>query len=208
MDKANMKSMKEYYDATAKETAENWYSNEMMLPLLKRFVGMFDAKPRILDAGCGTGCESMRLANLGADVVGVDVSEESIKIAQMKNPNCRFELMDVKQLDDSIGVFDGIVSLGMIIHIQDCDLQMAFDNFSKAIKPEGFLFLAFVAGDGFCEKRSYLDVNGEKYNRNFYLHQPERIIEMAQKSAFKYYEEWFLEGKFGQWKFLVFNREL
>jgi len=93
----------------------------------------------------------------------------------------------------------------MIIHIQDCDLQMAFDNFIKAIKPEGLLFLAFVAGDGFCEKRSYLEVNGEKYNRNFYLHQPERIIEMAQKSGFKYYDEWFLEEQLGQWKFLIFS---
>jgi len=196
--------MTDYYDATANDTADNWYSNEMMLPFLKRFVGLFNAQPRILDAGCGTGCESMRLANLGAEVVGIDISEESIKIARTKNPNCRFELMNLKQSYDSIGVFDGIVSLGVVLHFEDCDLKLIFDNFYKSLKPEEFLFLAFVGGDGFCERRSYLEVNDIKYNRAVYLHQPEQIIKTAQKSGFKYYDEWFLGEPLGQWKFLVF----
>ena len=197
--------MIDYYDATANDTADNWYSNEMMLPFLKRFVGLFNTKPRILDAGCGTGCESMRLANLGSEVVGIDVSEESIKIARTKNPNCRFELMDLKQSYDSVGVFDGIVSLGVVIHFEDSDLKIIFDNFYKSLKSQGFLFLAFVAGDGFCERRSYLKVNDIEYNRAVYLHQPERIIRAAQESGFKYYDEWFLSEPLGQWKFLVFE---
>jgi len=198
--------MKDYYNATASDTAENWYSNDMMLPFLKRFVGLFDTIPRILDAGCGTGCESMRLATLGADVVGIDISEESIKIAKTKNPNCRFELMNLAQLDNSMGVFDGVVSLGVIVHIENSDLQTIFENFIKAIKLGGFLLIAFVNGNGFCERRSYLEVNGEKYNRTFYLHQSERVIEVAQKAGFEYYEEWLLDEPLGQWKFLVFRR--
>ena len=199
--------MKDYYDATAHDTAIEWYANELMLPFLKRFVGLFSISPRILDAGCGTGCESMRLFNLGADVVGIDLSEESIKIARTRNPNCRFELMDLKQLDHSIGVFDGIVSLGVVIHIEDCDLHMVFNNFEKTIKSKGFLFLGFVGGDGFCDKRSYREVGGDKFNRAVYLHQPERIKGIAQKSNFDYNDEWFLEEPLGQWKFLLFSRK-
>lgn len=202
-----IKSMADYYDVTASDTANNWYSNELMLPFLKRFVALFDVKPRILDAGCGTGCESMRLTNLGAEVVGIDISEESLKIARKRNPRCRFELMDLKQQHDSIGIFDGIVSLGVVIHIENCELQIVFNNFNKVIKPRGFLFLAFVGGDGFCERRSYLEVNGEKYNRAVYLHQPELITMAAQKSGFKYYDEWFLDEPVGQWRFVVFIRE-
>ena len=187
--KPKYKNIKDYYDATAHDTAIEWYANEMMLPFLKKFVGLFGTKPRILDAGCGTGCESMRLSNLGADVVGIDLSEESIKIARTRNPNCRFDLMDLKQLESSIGVFDGIVSLGVIIHIEDCDLHMAFDNFVKFTKPKGFLFLGFVEGDGFCERRSYREVGGEKFNRAVYLHQPKQIKNIAQKFNFDYNDE-------------------
>jgi len=201
------KGMKDYYDATAHDTAIEWYANELMLPFLKRFIGLFDTNPRILDAGCGTGCESMRLAGLGADVVGVDLSEESIKIAKTRNPTCRFELMDLKQLDNSIGIFDGIVSLGVVIHIEDYDLHMVFDSFAKVIKPNGFLFLGFVGGDGFCERRSHLEINGEKFNRAVYLHQPKRIKEAAQEFNFDYRDEWFLDEPLGQWKFLIFNRK-
>jgi SAM-dependent methyltransferase len=201
------KSMKDYYNATAHDTAIEWYANELMLPFLKRFVGLFGTNPRILDAGCGTGCESMRLSKLGADVVGIDLSEESIKIARTRNPNCRFYLMDLKQPESSIGVFDGVVSLGVIIHIEDCDLHMVFHNFGKVIKPKGFLFLGFVGGDGFCERRSHLEVDGEKFNRAVYLHQPERIKDIAQKSNFDYNDEWFLDEPLGQWKFLLFNRK-
>ena len=203
--KADMKTMRDYYDATASDTAENWYDNEMMLPFLQRFIGLLDTNPRVLDAGCGTGCESMRLAKLGADVVGIDISEESLKIARTKNPNCRFELMDLKRIDNSIGAFDGVVSLGVIVHIEDIDLQMIFENFINVMKSKGFLLIAFVSGEGFCDRRSFLEVNGEKYNRTFFLHRSERIIEVAQKSGFKYYDEWFLEELFGQWKFLVFS---
>ena len=204
---SDIKNMKDYYDVTAHDTAIEWYANELMLPFLKRFVGLFKTSPCILDAGCGTGCESMRLSNLGADVVGIDLSEESIKIAKTRNPNCRFELLDLKQLDNSIGVFDGVVSLGVIIHIEDCDLHMIFNNFAKVVKPEGFLFLGFVGGDGFCESRSYREVNGEKFNRAVYLHPPERIKEVAQKSNFNYHDEWFLDEPLGQWKFLLFKRK-
>jgi len=199
--------MKNYYDATAHDTAVEWYNNELMLPFLKKFVGFFGTSPRILDAGCGTGCESMRLAGLGADVVGIDLSEESIKIAKTRNPNCRFKLMDLKQLNNSIGVFDGIISLGVIIHIEDCDLHTVFSNFAKVVNLNGFLFLGFVSGDGFCEKRSLLEVSGEKFNRAVYLHQPERIKEVAQKFNFDYCDEWFLEKPLGQWKFLVFCKK-
>jgi len=203
----SIKNMKDYYDATAYDTAEEWYTNELMLPFLKRFVSLFNARPRILDAGCGTGCESMRISNLGADVVGVDLSEESIKIARKRNPDCQFELMDLKRLNNSIGVFDGIVSLGVIIHIEDGDLHIIFDNFAKIIKPKGFLFLGFIDGNGFCERRSLLEANGEKFNRSVYLHQPERIKEVSQKSNFDYHAEWFLDKPLGQWKFLVLRQK-
>jgi len=201
-----MKGVKEFYDKTANDWADKWYSDETMLPLLKKFIELFDTKPRILDAGCGAGYESMRIVNLGAEVVGIDISAESLNIARIKNPNCRFELMNFKQMDNSLGVFDGIVSISSIIHIEDCDLQIVLDNFGKIIKSMGFLFIVFAEGDGYNEKKSIREIDGEKYNRATYHHQPNRIIEVAQKSGFRYFDEWFLDEPLGQWKHYIFQR--
>ena len=52
--------------------------------VIKKFIELFDTTPRILDAGCGAGYESMRLASLGAEVIGIDISEESFNIARKK----------------------------------------------------------------------------------------------------------------------------
>ena len=60
-----MKGIEDYYNKTASEWAEKWYQNETMLPLLKKFMELFNIVPRILDAGCGAGYESMRLSRLG-----------------------------------------------------------------------------------------------------------------------------------------------
>ena len=203
-----IKGIKDYYNVTADNWAEEWYPNETMLPLLKKFISLFPKNPRILDAGCGAGYESMRLFNLGAEMVGIDISEKSIEIARNKNPDCKFELMDCMELDYSLGRFDGIVALALIVHIIDNKLNIIFNNFYNILNNNGFLFLAFVEGEGFSERRSYLEIEGEKYNREFYLHQSSRIIEIAKITGFKFSEEWFLNEPMGQWKFVVFKKEI
>jgi len=200
-----MKNVKDFYNKTANEWAEKWYPNEVLLPMLTKYISLFDAKPCILDAGCGAGYESMRLTRLGAEVTGIDISEESIGIARAKNPDSRFEVMDCKHLDESLGIFDGIVAFALIVHIEDSELHIVFDNLRKVIKPSGFLLVAFVEGDGFDEKRSLVEIDGEEYNRAFYRHKPDRIVEVAQKSKFNFYDEWFLDESIGQWKYYVFQ---
>ena len=200
-----IKGIKEYYNDTANDWANKWYTDESMLPLLKKFISLFKTIPKILDAGCGAGYESMRLYNLGAEVVGIDISEESIKIARNKNPKCQFELINCLELNDSIGKFDGIIAIALIVHIENKNLNIVFQNFQKIIKNGGYVFIAFVEGNGFSENRSYLEINGEKYNRSFYLHPKNEIIEIAKKFGFKYVEEWFLEENIGQWKYIVFQ---
>src|SRR5215468_6557016 len=56
------------------------------------------AGERILDLGCGTGALSAEIAARGAEVLGVDRSEEMIAQARKKFPGLRFEVMDARQL--------------------------------------------------------------------------------------------------------------
>lgn len=200
-----IKGVKEFYNAAAEKWANKWYADETMLPLLRKFTALLGEKPRVLDAGCGTGYESMRLANLGADVVGIDISDESIRIARERNPNCRFEIMDCGKMDDSVGLFDGIVAIGLIVHFGDSALRDLFEEFRKRLKPSGVLFTAFVEGSGFSEERSLYEINGVSYNREFYLHETNFVINTAEKARLDYIDEWHLDEPFGRWQFLVFR---
>ena len=85
-----MKGVKEFYDRTAADWADKWYADEAMLPLLRKFMAYLPEKPRVLDLCCGAGYESRRMAGLGAEVVGIDLSPASIEIACERNPELEF----------------------------------------------------------------------------------------------------------------------
>ena len=75
---------------------------------------------RILDFGCGDGlsCELLKKVFPQAEVVGVDVSEESIKIAKERGCNCEFFVYDGFKLPFEDEEFDLIFSSCVFHHIE------------------------------------------------------------------------------------------
>ena len=51
----------------------------------------------VLDLGCGTGSMTMRLARTGYDMIGVDLSEEMLQIAQEKKEEGGFDILYLQQ---------------------------------------------------------------------------------------------------------------
>lgn len=180
---ANPKGIADFYDATAKAWADEWYTNESMLPLLRAFIAALPAIPRVLDLGCGAGYESMRLARLGARVTGVDISEQSLSIAREKNPDIPFFRMDMRSLDASLGLFDGIIALGSMIHVVDADLETVFAQIAARLSPNGQCWTAFVEGDGKSEARSITEIDGVPYDRQFYLHRRAVMDRTAERAG-------------------------
>ena len=74
---------------------------------------------RILDAGCGPGRVGSTLAELGHEVVGVDVDPVLIAEAQREHPNSTWMVGDLAELDLPAGGvaadFDVIVSAGNVM---------------------------------------------------------------------------------------------
>ena len=129
-----------FYNLTAEENAKEWYENYMLMPSIEEFVSLLPEKPRVLDLGCGGGYESMRLTKAGAQVVGVDFSEESIRIATERCPEVQFELMDFRQLDgEKLGKFDGVFACASLIHISQEELPGVFAQMRNIMNPNGFV---------------------------------------------------------------------
>jgi SAM-dependent methyltransferase len=53
----------------------------------------------VLEIGCGLGCFTGRIAALGVQATGIDVSPTAVARAQERNPECRFFTADILDLD-------------------------------------------------------------------------------------------------------------
>lgn len=82
-----MKGTADFYNKTASDWAEKGYGSEAEIPCLLEFIKQFAPGSKFLDLCCGAGYESQRIRAFGYDVVGIDFSEESLRIAREKNPN-------------------------------------------------------------------------------------------------------------------------
>lgn len=114
---------------------------------------MVERGSRILDAGCGTGRLGGRLAQLGHEVVGVDLDGELIAAAEADHPASTWLVADLSELDlaatDLPGPheFDVIVSAGNVVAFLDpATRRTVLSRLRSHLAPEGRLVIGFGAG--------------------------------------------------------------
>ena len=110
-------------------------------PALLRILGQVEGK-RILDAGCGNGYLCRLLARKGANMVGVDVSKEAIRMAEAAETEqpkgIRYYVGNICDLSTwSDGSFDSVVSNIVLCDVQD--LEAAVGEIYRVLKPNGKL---------------------------------------------------------------------
>lgn len=97
---------------------------------------------KLLDYGCGNGVHSIFLAKQGAGVVGIDLSESSLKIARKRakregvENKVKFIAMDCEKMDFPGNSLDIIFDGGTFSSL---DLSRAYPELSRVLKPDGFL---------------------------------------------------------------------
>ena len=102
------------------------------------------AGERILDLGCGTGVLTAEIAGRGADIVGIDRSEEMISQARKKFPTLRFELLDARKLPFN-AEFDAVFSNAVLHWIPEA--EQVISGVVQALKRRG-RFVAEFGGQG------------------------------------------------------------
>jgi cyclopropane-fatty-acyl-phospholipid synthase len=100
---------------------------------------------RTLDIGCGWGGLALYIGDLcGADVTGVTLSTEQLKVAERRaaerglSSQVKFRLQDYRALNET---FDRIVSVGMFEHVGLRDYPVFFDVIARSLKDDGIALL-------------------------------------------------------------------
>jgi O-antigen biosynthesis protein len=111
---------------------------------LKRYDFALDAcrDGDVLDAACGVGYGSARLAEVARRVVGVDLSEDAIAYARIRYaaPNVEFQVADLLALDLPAASFDVVCSFETIEHLPDQEAFLA--HVARVLRPDGTLFVS------------------------------------------------------------------
>ena len=108
----------------------------------------FEGK-RTLDAGCGSGRWTYALAELGAEVTGVDLTSGGIETAVAElgeRPNVTFAQADLFGLPLRRDAFDFVLSWGVLHHTPDT--RAAFDRLIPLVKPGGTLYVMVYEREG------------------------------------------------------------
>lgn len=114
---------------------------ERLLPLLK-----LDADSCILDIGCGVGRWTDAVASLCKEYIGIDFSEELLRVAENLNlANAMFlkgtfqHLLDVLEAHDIHSSFDRILINGVCMYINDDELKNCLSQAYSVLKPSGII---------------------------------------------------------------------
>ena len=109
---------------------------------------------RVLDIGCGWGGLAAYAARrYGADVVGITVSREQVKLARQRCEGLPVTI-ELKDYRNMTGTFDRIVSVGMFEHVGAARYRTFMRRVRHCLAPEGLFLLHTIAGNRsvrFCD---------------------------------------------------------
>ena len=102
----------------------------------------FARRGRVLDGACGMGQWAIALAELGNEVVGVDLMESRINVAKAlsvaQGNACLFQTGSIEKLPFPDCSFDGVFCYGAFMFTA---MPLTISEFARVLKPGGRLYL-------------------------------------------------------------------
>ncbi len=146
---------------------------------------------KVLDVACGAGLFSNPLSNLGHDVTGFDVSEESIKIARQydQTKQVKYLIADAYQFPFPDNTFDVVCAMDFLEHVNKPELVVK--EVARVLKPSGIFFFSTFNANWLAWLIVIKGVEWFVKNTPKNLHvlelfiKPENLKIMLEKSGFK-----------------------
>jgi SAM-dependent methyltransferase len=99
-----------------------------------------DGIERVLDAGCGTGLvgRALRRAGFAGSLTGIDVSAESLLIAERTGAYDTAAIADLQhRLEVDDGAFDALICIGVMTYVPD--VERCWRDFARIVRSGGVI---------------------------------------------------------------------
>lgn len=135
----------DYYNTHAQEFFDNTIRADMSAHTA-RFEALLPPHARVLDAGCGSGRDSLHFSQRGYQVTAFDGSQEMVRMASQLTGLTVLH-MDFTDLRLEPG-FDGIWASASLLHLSRTQIGPVVADLARILKPGGVFYMSFKYGDG------------------------------------------------------------
>lgn len=172
-----------YYDIHAK----SYFDSTVALKVdevMQRFLTYAPAAGHFLDAGCGSGRDTVAFLEKGYQVTAFDASASLAKLATQ---HCGQEVLNMT-FDDVqwTNAFEGVWACASLVHLKSEELSRALSNLTRALKHDGAFFFCMKAGTS-----GYVDGTGRFFNR----HTPDTLAPFLQELGLSVKDYWASDSK-------------
>ena len=175
------KIVKDDYNAIADTYAKCYSKIDYCKKYIDEFIANLPGK-KVLDVGCGAGQITDYLTQKGLEPVGIDFSEELLKIAIKDFPNSKFILADICEYEQKEQV-DGIITKDALFHLSDENLISVLQKFKKILKQNGNLCIIMDMPKAAGEQ-IFVEELDDKYQIYYNYLTPEKLRNMLEKTGF------------------------
>jgi len=177
--KSYNKAAQRYYDLFYNELDNKPYDKKF----IDNFLSYFNNDSVICDMGCGPcGHIENYVFQKGIKIVGIDISEKCIEIAEKHFPDIKFELGDFSKLKCRNDYYDGLISYYSIIDTPKIYINEILKEFNRILKKNGLLLLAVKEGIGEGYQNELLGIKTKIY---FSLFTEEEIKTYLEDNGFE-----------------------
>jgi ubiquinone/menaquinone biosynthesis C-methylase UbiE len=162
------------YNFAAKKYSDDFSKLGVNENIGKVFTYVTKPNPKVVEIGCGDGKDAIEITKRTNDYIGIDISEEFIKIAKSKLPSTKLILADFEEFEFESGI-DVFYASAVILHSDKESVSRLLDKITDLLNVNGVVFIASKYGE--YERKEIVVQDMVKIN---FLYTPESIGAMLK----------------------------
>jgi SAM-dependent methyltransferase len=153
---------KDYYNKNSDNFIQQTLEIDMSA-IYEKFVPLLPAGGKVLDAGCGSGRDSLYFRNQGFNVLAIDTSQDFVRFTA-DYAGVEADCLSFNEINFT-NQFDGIWACASLLHLCLADLADALKRIANALKPVGIFYVSFKYGNFSGERngRIFTDLTEESF---------------------------------------------
>lgn len=139
--------IRDAYDKAAHAYAQSFYHELYNKPLDVKLLDLFCERVNpdlpVIEIGCGPGEVSAYLKYKGLDMIGIDISEEMISVANKLNPAIKFQTGNVFNLDFQDTSLAGVLAPFLFVNYELQEIRKGIREIYRVLVPNGLFYMSF-----------------------------------------------------------------